>query len=150
MRLLISLGLSLLLAGCAASSSGYYTQSAQSWRGGSATDLINSWGKPTTTIKTADGKTVYTYRHESYESATTTYSPSIGVTNRGRSNSIPVMTAMPNANSPMNRGLMTYCQITLTANAKGVIVATATEGNSCNNITRHDKALANPKRHQAN
>lgn len=142
MRLLTCLGFSLLLAGCAASSSGYYTQSVQSWRGGNAKDLVKVWGTPNSTMADAGGGMVYVYKRQNFYNSNSIYAPSIGV------NSVtgtPVITAMPNVNTPWNRGLSAYCLATFTANAEGQIVDTFIQGTNCYISESRAKALANPK-----
>jgi hypothetical protein len=142
MRLLVSLGLTSLLAGCAASSSGYYTQTVNSWRGGSVNNLLSTWGKPYSSMVVPGGNTVYVYKRQSFYHANATYSPSVGVSSR--TNGTAVITALPNVNTPLNSELSAYCLATFTANSKGQIIDTDIQGTNCYLSNSNAKALANP------
>jgi hypothetical protein len=143
MRKYILLGFTLLLASCAANNSGVYTQSVKSWQGGNASSLLAVWGKPNTTSVGPGGNTVYVYKRQNYTVVNNNYAPQIGV--NGRTNGTPVITAMPNVNTPWNRALSTYCLAMFTAAPGGKIVDTNIQGANCYISKSEAASLANPK-----
>lgn len=140
----LTLGCSLLLASCAASSSGYYTQSVQSWRGGNARDLARVWGAPSEVTPDRGGNTLYIYKRQGVIPTNPTYSPRIGISPQDRSAAI--ITATPNIHTPENPGLITSCVTTFTANPQGSIIDTSVEGTHCSNNRDDAQSLANPAR----
>lgn len=143
MRLFTLLTLSAALAGCAAGSSGYYTQSVESWRGGKVSDLVNAWGKPYNTMSGPNGNTNYVYKRQSFSRTNNNYSPSIGV--HPRNGGISVVTSTPNAQAPMNQSFGAYCLTVFTSTPKGKIVDTNIQGTNCYISQSAAERLANPK-----
>lgn len=127
MRLLAYLLFSLLLAGCAAGSSGYYTQSVQSWRGSNVSEMMKVWGQPSALLQDG-GNVSYVYKQQSFTSTNATYSPSVGV---NRDGGVAIVTATPNINTPWNRGFATYCLTVFTATPQGKIIDTKVQGSNC-------------------
>lgn len=126
MRLYAVIGLSFLLAGCVTGkSSGYYTQSADGWRGRNLSELTAAWGEPNTVLKGFGGKTTYIYRKVTATANTETYSPSIGI---DRETGATVV-ANPSVTDPLHQELKAYCNAAFTANAAGKIVGVTKEGN---------------------
>lgn len=142
-RLLAYLATTLLLAGCAASSSGYYTQSIKSWRGGNIKELVKVWGNPYSTMTNLNGNTVYVYKRQSSYRANTNYSPSIGLSSR--MGGVPVITSMPDVNAPWNHRLTSYCLASFIANQQGLIIDTDIQGTNCYISQSNATALKNPK-----
>jgi hypothetical protein len=140
----LTLGCSLLLASCAASSSGYYTQSVQSWRGGNTRDLARVWGAPSEVLPGRNGHTLYIYKRQSVIAANPTFSPSIGISPQDRGATI--IAATPNIHTPESRGLTASCVTTFTANPAGRIIDTSVEGIHCSNNRDDTQSLANPAR----
>jgi hypothetical protein len=128
MRLLILALFTCILTACATGQSSNYTPSAKSWRGARTTDLLAAWGQPFSTVKLANGSTIYTYKQQT--KATTTYSPSIGITNSPTH--ATVVTDMPNVNAPAGNDLTAYCFATVNADKHGVITKIDIQGTHCN------------------
>ena len=131
MRLFIcSLGLTILLAGCASSTSNHYTQSVQTWRGSQISTLISQWGKPDESIIAPNGDRTYLYKSQSTALNYPSFSPAQGVTysKGGR----PILTTSPTTNMSSSRGnTNSFCMAAFEVNAKGVIVSTQLLGNGC-------------------
>lgn len=143
MRKTVLIGCSLLLTACAGSNS-TYTDAINSWQGGNARDLVAAWGKPNTQSTTPNGTTTYIYRHQVNTASDTRYSPSIGL--NARTNAVPIITEMPNVNSPNNHTLTTYCIAIFTAAPGGKIIHTAYEGSNCHIGKSDTDSLTNSKR----
>jgi hypothetical protein len=129
MRLLVLLGLSAAIAGCATGSSSYYTQSVQSWRGGNISDLARVWGRPNQVMAGSGGNINYLYKRQSFASTNANYSPSVGI--HARNGGASVVTSTPNINTPWNRGFAPYCLAVFTATPKGKIIDTEIQGTNC-------------------
>lgn len=142
MRAAILLGLSVILTGCASGSSAYYTQSVQSWRGGTVKDLFSVWGRPDEIMPGPGGKTIFVYKRQGFVNTNTNYSPSIGVRPK---NGATIVTSTPNARTPWNKGFTAYCISTFTANPTGKVVDTEIEGTNCYISQSGAARLANPR-----
>ena len=145
MRHIISLGLVLLLASCAAGTSSYYTQTVDSWRGGNVNALVSRWGTPDLRTPGPNGTTLYAYRVTSYHSYNNRTSPAIGVNYIGGR---PVIAVTPSTNNAWNPGAMSIgCVAGFEANQKGVIVSTQIHGNGCYADQAFAAKHANPVGH---
>lgn len=140
MRQIILFGLSLLLSAC--STTNYYTQTVQSWRGGDSRSLIKQWGSPDDTLRGANGNTYYVYQTDSYGSYSGPSSPSVGVTMG--SDGKPIMTTFPNTNTTGNRGLTLGCTVIFSVNSSGQVFETNIRGSACYGSQGFAKRLANP------
>jgi hypothetical protein len=129
MRLTILTGLTILLAGCATTTSNYYSSTIQSWQGGSLSRLKSIWGQPDREIITAGGNKILTYKTTGYRTYSTTGSPAIGVNVAG---SNPIIVTQPSTNSALEtRTLSLNCYATFVVNQKGVITSAQSTGNGC-------------------
>lgn len=140
MQRALLLGLALLLAGCDATTGGYYNQTVKSWRGGNSNDLLRLWGQPDETLA-SPGKVLYVYRRQSSHDSHPTYSPTVGV--HAREKGVNVVTTPPTINSPMNRSPTSYCVTVFTATPQGKIIDTDSQGTNC--FSGIPTNLANPK-----
>ncbi|EKD70336.1 MAG: hypothetical protein ACD_46C00566G0004 [uncultured bacterium] len=140
MRQVILLGLCLIITGCAGKN--YYTQTVQSWKGGSAKNLVSRWGSPDDSLQGAGGMTYYLYKTESYHTYNTPSSPSVGLnlSSDGR----PVMTTAPNTNLTWNRDMSLTCNVIFAINSQGTIVDTRIQGTTCYGSEGFAKRLSNP------
>lgn len=143
MRKSILIGCSLMLAACAGSNSNY-SDAIKSWEGGSAHELVAAWGKPNIQSTLANGNTTYIYKHTITTATDTEYSPRIGVD--ARTNATPIITGMPNVNSPNKQTLTTSCTATFTASRSGKIISADYDGSSCNIGRGNARTLINTKR----
>jgi hypothetical protein len=141
MRFIILLGLSILLSGCGTTTN-YYTQTAQSWKGASLNSLSKSWGRPDQTVADRQGSTIYVYKSESYQRSNTMVSPSMGVNNGG--NGRPVIVSDSNANANWNRNMSLSCVTYFIANSKHVITDVKTAGNNCFGGASYSSRMSNP------
>lgn len=130
MRHVISLCIALLLTSCAATSSTYYANSIQSWRGAPVAELLNRYGQPDIKYPDQKGNTLYIYKIQTYRNATLPTSPQIGVNVAGGR---PVIVDTPNTNFAAMRSttLVLSCLTTFIVNPAGQIIAVRTEGNAC-------------------
>ena len=60
----LSLAGLMLLSGCASSAS--INEQMSSWQGSRITEVVNSWGPPTSTFTDVDGSLWYTWKQESF------------------------------------------------------------------------------------
>lgn len=142
MRHLSAFGLFILLAGCASSTTNYYTQTVQSWRGANMNDLVKRWGPADDRVSGPDGNAVYVYKTESYQAYNTPTSPSIGV-NFGQ-HGTPVITNTTHTNNVWNRGMGLACIAVFIATPQGKILDTRINGNGCYGSEDFAKRMANP------
>src|SRR5436190_11269708 len=139
MRLLISCGIIILLSGCA-SLTNSYTDTVQSWRGGSASILIKHWGKPDIKVVGQSGNTFYIYRSKVYPKMTNYYGPQVGVNNSAQGH--PVITMAPPANftsTPSTTPL--YCVAAFEVTSKGQVVGAETKGSGCYGSTDFEQKM---------
>lgn len=123
-KLIISLGLLFLLAGCATTAN--YQQSLNRWQGAQAQDLVKAWGNPDSSIRLQSGNTIYMYmRKQLYSRPVTPPMPTFTVTGT------PVYN-MGFANAYAGtQTLSLYCRTWFEMNNKNVIINTRFEGNNC-------------------
>lgn len=120
MRFILYLGLTILLSSCVTTTTNYYPQTVQSWRGGNVNNLIRQWGAPDRTISSPNGNTLYLYQTQSYRHLN---APS----------------------SPWNRGAMSStCVATFEVARNGKILNTKIRGNNCYGNEHFAKRLSNP------
>ena len=139
------LGLSslILLSSCATTTSNYYTQTVQSWRGGNVTTLITRWGRADSTITAGDGNTLLVYKTEGYRTYNTTASPAVGVNYSGSGK--PVIVSTPNTNSSWSRGTMSLtCSVGFEVDKHGTIVDTQVQGPGCYGGENFAAKMGNP------
>ena len=143
MRILISIGFIILLSSCATTTTNYYSQTVQGWRGGNAQTLVSVWGTPDSRTAGPNGTIIYTYKTENYRANTGRYSPSVGVSfTRGGA---PAMTTQPSTNFSIDRGLSLSCTTMFVVDRNGKIVDTQSQGNNCNGSASFSRSKGNPK-----
>lgn len=142
MRLITCLVFAILLTSCSIGSSGYYTQSVNSWRGGNIKDLTTIWGHPHDIIKTRGGDTILIYKKQSFVSTNAAFPPNISV--HPRNGGAPIVAFTPTINTNWNRGFAAYCFTIFTATSAGKIVDTAIQGSNCYMSQSQAKQLNNP------
>ncbi len=144
MRIITCFGLSVLLSGCAASTVNYYTQTIDSWRGGSAKNLVQRWGLPDQKLIIPGGNTMYVYSTQSFRLTNPPASPPIGVnfSPNGRPVIVPMNGWQPNG----GRGPAPLCWAIFEANPKGVIIRTQIQGAGCYGGENFAAAKSNPER----
>lgn len=143
MRLLIGCGTIILLSGCA-SLTNSYTDTVQSWRGGSASTLIKRWGKPDIKLVGQSGNTFYIYRSKVYPKMTSYNGPQVGVNTSSKGH--PVITMAPPASfTSMTSNTPLYCVAAFEVTAKGQIVGAETKGSGCYGSTEFEQRMRNPQ-----
>lgn len=138
----IGLGLVILLAGCATTTTNYYTKTIGTWRGGNAETLMKTWGTPDDKIASANGNTVYIYKTMSYSQSPTSPSPTVGVS--VGANGRPVMVSSPNTNTVWSRGMSISCVTAFVVNKQGIITAVQSRGDHCFGGETFAKQMKNP------
>lgn len=129
MRLMIFSGLTILLAGCATTTTNYYSSTINSWQGGKSNKLMSAWGQPDRRIEMRDGSSILIYKTTSYRTYSTTGSPAIGVNTSGPN---PVLVTQPNTNNALeSRTLSLDCFATFEVNKQGTIVKTQYTNHGC-------------------
>lgn len=135
----------LLLVGCAHTTSSHYTQTVQSWRGGNAKTLLKTWGRPDSVSMAQNGDTVYFYNTRSYSN----YASQVSPMNRMRTNSngqLSMTNSTANTTSPWNRGTMSmHCTAAFIVNKQGKIADIQTKGTACYGSETFAKRLKNPQ-----
>lgn len=130
MRFFMGLGLTILLSGCATSTTNYYTQTVAGWRGGNVKSLLKRWGMPDERIISPSGSVLYLYKTESYRTYNGPSSPAIGV-NYSRGGR-PVIVNTPNTNTTWDRGALSItCMAAFEVNPRGEIINTQVQGHGC-------------------
>lgn len=143
MRLYIIFGLTILLTGCASSMNNYYPQAVQSWRGGTANNLVKVWGRPDKVASSSNGNTYYVYETQNYRNTSASAYPAVGmhVSSTGR----PVMTGGDMAAGNWNRGALSIaCVAVFEANKSGQIVGTDIKGSNCYGSQGFAARMSNP------
>lgn len=147
MRFIIPLGLTILLAACGTTTN-YYTQTVQSWKGESLNSLAKSWGRPDVQKNTPSGQKVYAYKTEGYSRTNAPTPPSAGI--QINSQGKPVIIARENANTSWNQNGTTSCTAFFIADAKGTIIHVETAGNGCYGGASFANRMANPAKNPVN
>lgn len=143
MRFINCIGLTILLSSCATTTTNYYTQTVQSWRGGSVYTLVKQWGRPDRTITSPNGNTLYVYQTQSYRNLNAPSSPSVGVnvSQSGRA----ILSNPSYNNMTWNRGAMSLtCMAAFEVGKNGKILDTQIQGTSCYGGESFAKRLTNP------
>jgi hypothetical protein len=122
---------SILLSSCATTTTNYYTQTIQSWRGGNVKTLLQRFGRADSRIMAGNGNMLLIYKTENYHTYNTTASPTVGV--HFNSSGKPIMTSVPNTNPSWNRSgaLSLTCSAGFEVDKHGTIVDTQVQGNGC-------------------
>lgn len=141
MRFIILLGLTILLSACGTTTN-YYTQTAQSWKGASLSDLSKRWGRPDQTVSNPKGNTIYVYKTESYQRTNTPVTPSAGVNFSGTGK--PVIVTQSDANANWNRNMSLSCITYFIADSKHVITEVKISGNNCFGGSSYSSRMSNP------
>lgn len=128
MRFIISLGLVILLSGCAGTTGNYYTSTVKSWRGGNAASLVSQWGTPDTKIVNPNGSTIYVYktRSASSDNAAASNQAGVNVSRTGRPVIVTSNSGLWSGKSPTIN-----CLAVFEANAQGKIYNTEVRGKGC-------------------
>lgn len=125
-KITIAVALMFLLIGCATTAN--YQQKLNKWQGARAQDLVSEWGHPDSSIKLANGDSVYMYfRQQLY---TTPSYPMPSFTPLGT----PVYSGgMPTnyAGSASGQTMNLYCRTWFEINPQNIIVSSRFEGNNC-------------------
>jgi hypothetical protein len=141
MRFIIPLGLIILLTSCDLTTN-YYTQTVESWHGGTVKSLTSRWGAPDNTVEGPGGRTMYVYKTESYQNNSTPTTPSVGISFSADGRA--VMVPQKNTNTTWNRNMSVSCSAVFVANDKGKIVDTKIQGESCFGSSSWANRLSNP------
>jgi hypothetical protein len=143
MRFIVGLGLVILLASCATTTTNYYQQTVQSWRGGNVNLLIKQWGAPDKRATGSDGHSLYLYQTQTYRHLNGPASPSISVNVNAQGHA--VMTTAPNTNMAWNRGGMSFSCVTIfEIDKNGVILSTHIHGTHCYGNESFANRMKNP------
>jgi hypothetical protein len=141
MRHFISLLLVFLLTSCA-STTNYYPQAANSWRGGNAQNLISRWGQPDQKVLQRDGSYYLVYKTNSSRASSAPDFPGVGVSYN--QNGRPVITTMTPATNGLNRGASTIsCIAIFEVNRKNTITSVTFKGPSCYGNERFAQNMSN-------
>ncbi len=139
-HLLLSICMCILSA--CGTTTNYYTQTVESWRGGNINTLTERWGKPDARMPTNDGNIAYLYQTASYHNNPGPSSPQVGVnfTPGGRPSIIT-----QNTNFAASRGGITYnCLTTFVTNRQGKILRVEEQGHGCYGSSRFSNNKSNP------
>ena len=140
MRLFAAVGLTLLVSGCTANSSGHYTQSVESWRGSNTKYLTSIWGAPYQIMPLSGGNKLFVFKRQGAKFSQPTFAPSIGI---DRTRGTSIITALPDSHANNNHLPPTHCLTLFTANAQGTILDTDIQGANCYINESDANALAN-------
>jgi hypothetical protein len=144
MRFITCLAFFILLSGCAATTTNYYTSTVQSWRGSNAKSLIQVWGRPDTQIVNPNGSAIYVYKTQSYSNSSVQGSDPVGV-NVSRTGK-PIIVTTPTINNAGTRGSpqSLNCLAVFETDPKGIIISTEIRGKACYASPSFVNKMSNP------
>lgn len=122
----------------------YYTQTVESWRGGNVNTLTQRWGRPDSRIAMGDGNIAYLYQTASYHNNPSPNSPLVGINYvpGGRPSIIS-----QNTSFAASRGGITYnCLTTFIVNRQGKILRVEEQGHGCYGSSTFANDKSNPNR----
>lgn len=144
-RLFLALSQLFLLCSCAAltSTNEHYNQTVSSWRWGSSSQLLHSWGNPSKIAQLPNGNRVYIYDKETYR----TY-PSSPPTSTINTVSVPTgrtVMVVPSPSAPVVAStFLLTCATTFEIDPRGIIVNVRAQGNSCTSDEGFSLEKSNP------